>query len=81
MLLYLSHFFFFLLFFFNGCLPLVLELTVTSHVLLHGQDTSAAQELPPLHGGLEPTPRFLWVGLPNIWWIFDRDLGLLPLRH
>lgn len=43
------------------------ELAVTSHMLLRGQDT---QELPPLHGGFETFPRFLHVGLPNIWDFF-----------
>lgn len=51
--------------FFNVFLPSVLELAVTSHMLLHGQGTSVAQKLLSLHGGLEPAPRFLWVGLPN----------------
>lgn len=37
----------------------VLELAVTSHVLLHAQDISAAEELLSLHGELEPAPRFL----------------------
>lgn len=61
--------------FFNGCNPPVLELAVTSHMLPHGQDTSAAQEMLSLHGGLECVPRFLWVGLLNIWDFFDTDLG------
>lgn len=78
---------FYLFAFFNVYLPSVLELAVTSHMLLHGQDTSVAQELASLHGELEPAPRFLWVGLPNVGDFFfyiyiERErLGVLPLRY
>lgn len=58
-----------------------LEFAVISHALLHGQDTSAAQELLSLHGGFEPTPKFIWVGLPNIWDFFLYRLGLLCLKY
>lgn len=54
-LLFSSFFslFFFSFFVLNGCVPPVLELAVTSCMLLRGQDT---QELPSLHGGFETSP-------------------------